>query len=93
MDYENKTHKVAEYTCFCNRQFKEGKDPIFTQFKHLKVLKEKANYRKYPKAEKIIDFKFKHGNPVAKGDKEKKPPKSGKIKMKSYAQLDSWTRL
>lgn len=93
MDYENKPNKVGDYTCYCNRRFKDGEDPIYKQFKHLKKVKEKTNYRKYPTPEKIIDFNFKHGGKVAKGDKEKKPPKSGKIKMKSYAQLDSWTKL
>tara|TARA_R110000764_G_scaffold211161_2_gene297238 strand:- start:1740 stop:2021 length:282 start_codon:yes stop_codon:yes gene_type:complete len=93
MDYENKSHKLPKHTCFCNRQFKDGQDPIYTQFKNLKKVKEKINHRKYPNQHKIIDFGFKFGKKVAMGDKEKKPPKHGKIKMKSYAELDSWTKL
>lgn len=93
MDYENKQHKLMDYTCFCNRRFMDGEDPIYKQFKHLKKVKEKQNYRKYPKESKILDLNFKFGKKVAKGDKERKPPKSGKIKMKTYGELDAWTKL
>ncbi len=93
MDYENKKEKLPAYTCFCNRKFKEGEDPIYKQFKTLKDIKQKNNYRKYPKTEKIIDFKFKQGKKVSMMDKEKKPPTSGKLKMKTYGNMDWTTRL
>ena len=53
MEYENKSHKLLKHTCFCNRQFKDGQDPIYTQFKKLKKLKEKQNHRKYPAPKKL----------------------------------------
>tara|TARA_R110002167_G_scaffold25338_6_gene88081 strand:+ start:393 stop:677 length:285 start_codon:yes stop_codon:yes gene_type:complete len=94
MDYQNKRDKMVDWTCYCNRQFKEGEDPIYKSFKNLKKLKDDKNYRKYPKQEKIIDFNFKFGGKVAKMDKEKKPPKlTGKMKMKTYGHMDSWTKL
>ena len=93
MDYQNKRDKMADWTCYCNRRFKDGEDPIFKTHKNLKKVKESQNYRKYPKPEKIIDFNFKAGSKVAMMDKEKKPAKAGKIKMKTYGHLDSWTSL
>ena len=93
MDYQNKQSKIPNYTCFCERKYKEGEDPIYKMKPQLKKVKEKINYRKYPSPEKIIDFNFKAGGDVAMGDKEKKPPKSGKIKMKTYGEMDAWTKL
>ena len=90
-DYERIPTKLPAYTCLCERKFKEGEDPIFRQFKVLKELKEKKNYRKYPAPEKIIDFNFEAGKDIAVMDKEKKPPKSGKIKMKHYGG-EGWTK-
>jgi len=93
MDYQNKRDKMMDWTCYCNRRFKDGEDPIFKSFKSLKKIKQGLNYRKYQDPKKIIDFSFKYGKKVAMGDKEKKPPKAGKIKMKTYGHMDSWTKL
>ena len=99
MDYKpKKEHRLdrGNSTCFCNRKFKDGEDPIYNMKKigkKLKAKKEGQNYRKYPNPAKIIDFKFKAGQKVEMGEKEKKPPKSGKIKMKTYGNMDWNTRL
>ena len=39
MDYQNKRDKMVDWTCYCNRQFKEGEDPIYKKFKNLKKLR------------------------------------------------------
>ena len=96
MDYKNNPKVISKYGCECLRgidphrnDYKEENAYIFKQFKKLKDLKEKKNYRKYPNPEKIIDFNFIHGQPVAVADKEKKPPRPSKIKMKHYGG-DGW---
>ena len=99
MDYKpKKEHRLdrGSDTCFCKRKFKDGEDPIYNMKKIGKKLKQKkegANYRKYPAPAKIIDFDFKAGEKVKMGAKEKKPPTSGKIKMKTYGNMDWNTRL
>ena len=88
--------REASDTCFCKRKFKDGQDPIYNMKKIGKKLKQKKdgqNYRKYPAPAKIIDFDFKPGQKVKMGAKEKKPPSSGKIKMKTYGNMDWNTRL
>tara|TARA_R110000822_G_scaffold104407_3_gene231352 strand:- start:1057 stop:1305 length:249 start_codon:yes stop_codon:yes gene_type:complete len=64
--------------------YKDGGDYIFKKFTKLEKIKKGKNYKSYPNPEKIIDFNFKAGGKVETMDKEKKPPKSGKIKMKTY---------
>tara|TARA_R100000951_G_scaffold116365_1_gene127841 strand:+ start:2212 stop:2475 length:264 start_codon:yes stop_codon:yes gene_type:complete len=71
--------------CGCSHNdFTEGNDYIFQKFKKLQKVKHGKNYKNFPDPEKIIDFNFKAGGKVAVMKKEKKPPKSGKIKMKTY---------
>tara|TARA_R110000851_G_scaffold50338_2_gene120278 strand:- start:8452 stop:8751 length:300 start_codon:yes stop_codon:yes gene_type:complete len=99
MDYKpKKEHRLDRGgdTCFCKRKFKDGEDPIYNMKKIGKKLKQKKdgkNYRKYPAPAKIIDFDFKPGQKVKMGAKEKKPPTSGKIKMKTYGNMDWQTKL
>tara|TARA_R110000803_G_scaffold77315_2_gene142155 strand:+ start:1417 stop:1698 length:282 start_codon:yes stop_codon:yes gene_type:complete len=93
MDYQNKRDKMKDWTCYCDRRFKDGEDPIFKLIKKLGKIKEGQTHRKYSKPEKIIDFNFKHGKKVAVMDKEKKPPTAGKMKMKTYGNMDAWTKL
>tara|TARA_R110002072_G_scaffold253987_1_gene412873 strand:+ start:13081 stop:13356 length:276 start_codon:yes stop_codon:yes gene_type:complete len=90
---DKKILRNKRHTCFCNRRFKNNEDPIFKKVKALKKIKEKQTHRKYPKPDKILDFNFKPGSKVAVMDKEKKPPKSGKLKMKTYGKMDTWTNL
>ena len=91
MNYVSK--RKNEWTCYCNRKFRNNEDPILKTIPKLKKVKEKLNHRKYPNPNKIIDFNFKSGSKVATMDKDKKPPKSGKIKMKTYGKMDTWTNL
>ena len=74
-------------------KFKEGSDPLYHMSPKLKKVKDKENYRSYPKTEDIIDFDFKPGGEVKTMKKEKKPPKHGKIKMKTYGHSDWRTRV
>jgi len=99
MDYKPKKEQRLDRgvaSCFCQRKFRDGEDPIYNMKKIGKKLKQKKdgqNYRKYPAPAKIIDFDFKPGQKVKMGAKEKKPPSSGKIKMKTYGNLDWQTKL
>tara|TARA_R110002126_G_scaffold51879_3_gene141700 strand:- start:216 stop:491 length:276 start_codon:yes stop_codon:yes gene_type:complete len=91
MDYQTK--KRNDWTCYCNRRMKNNEDPLFKHLPNLLKIKNKLNHRKYPNPHKIIDFNFKSGGKVAKMDKEKKRPTAGKIKMKTYGKMDTWTSL
>ncbi len=73
--------------CGCGHlkhKFKDGEVYILKKFNKLSKIKKGKNYKSYPKPENIIDFNFKPGSPVAVMKKDKKPPKQGKIKMKTY---------
>lgn len=61
-----------KYTCFCNRRFENGADPIYKQNPKLKKIKDKEASRSYPKPEDIIDFDFKPGEKVKVMKKDKK---------------------
>tara|TARA_R110002012_G_scaffold85795_1_gene213772 strand:- start:11817 stop:12092 length:276 start_codon:yes stop_codon:yes gene_type:complete len=90
---DKKLKRNIKHTCWCNRRFKNNEDPIFKKVKSLIKIKEKQTHRKYPNPQKIIDFNFKPGQKIQMMDKEKKPPKAGKIKMKTYGKMDTWTNL